>query len=127
MSDNERHCPHVISHADTNGELFCQYGHRLVHYFYLQDARAEISQLKEQLEMYNGFKPTALTEMPPPDDDYLGVDIEGPLILLTLKGKSKLFSPKAIADTIRVLKKAYNMANNHMVPARIHSKEGIES
>ena len=39
MSENERHCPHVVSHADINGELFCQYGHRLVHYFYLQDAR----------------------------------------------------------------------------------------
>ena len=126
MSENERHCPSVVQNAD--GDMRCAHGHRMVHYFYLQDARFEISQLKEQLlEMYNGFKPTALTEMPPPDDDYLGVDIKGPLILLTLRGKSKLFSPKAIADTIRVLKKAYNMANNHMVPARIHSKEGIES
>ena len=120
MSENERHCPSVVQNAD--GDMRCAHGHRMVHYFYLQDARFEISQLKEQLE--TGFKPT---EMPPPDDDYLGVDIKGPLILLTLRGKSKLFSPKAIADTIRVLKKAYNMANNHMVPARIHSKEGIES
>ena len=126
MSENERHCPSVVQNAD--GDMRCAHGHRMVHYFYLQDARLEISQLKEQLlGMFNGFKPTALTEMPPPDDDYLGVDIKGPLILLTLRGKSKLFSPKAIADTIRVLKKAYNMANNHMVPARIHPKEGIES
>ena len=125
MSENERHCPSVVKNAD--GDMRCAHGHQMVHYFYLQDARFEISQLKEQLEMYNGFKPTALTEMPPPDDDYLGVDIKGPLILLTLRGKSKLFTPKAIADLIRVLKKSYNAANNYSPPASIHYTNGIES
>lgn len=60
MSENERHCPSVVKNAD--GDMRCAHGHQMVHYFYLQDARFEISQLKEELEMYKRFKP----EMPPP-------------------------------------------------------------
>ena len=129
MSENARHCPYLIS-PQRHRPIHCIYNHELVHKFMLDDAQEQIKELKIQLEQKNmllGAKFKTVTEMPPPEDpDHLGVDIKGSHVLLTLRGKSKLFTPKAIADVIRVLKKAYNAANNHMDPVEIHAIKGIE-
>lgn len=129
MSDNERHCPSVVQNQD--GDMKCSHGHRMVHYFYLQDAQFRIRELEDELQMYRtltGFKPTSTSA---PDEEatlnHLRVEQSYGHVQLTLRGKTKLFTPKAIADLIRILKRSYNAANNYSPPAMIHCTNGIES
>lgn len=129
MSDPKA-CPSVASRADFNGELQCSHGHPLIHKVYYDEAQAKIATLEgliAQKDVILGAKLVAVT----PDEgetlNHLRVEQSHGHIQLTLRGKSKMFTPKAIADLIRILKRSYNAANSYSPPMMIHCTNGIEN
>ena len=129
MSDPKA-CPSVASRADFHGELQCAHGHALIHKIYFDEAMAKIATLEgllAQKDVLLGAKLVQAASTIQNEADHLGVEQAQTHVRLTLRGKSKLFTPKAIADLIRVLKKSYNAANNYSPPASIHCTNGIES
>ena len=129
MSDPKA-CPSVASRADFQGELQCSHGHALIHKVYYDEAQAKIATLNQEIaakDVMIRAKLKTVTDESLADDNHLGVEQAYDHVQLTLRGKSKLFSPKAIADLIRVLKKNYNAANNYTRPARIHCEYGDQS
>ena len=129
MSDPKA-CPSVASRADFNGELQCSHGHALIHKIYYDEAMIKIATLEgiiAQKDVILGAKLVEATNLITSETDHLGVEQAADMIVLSMKGKAQAFSPKAILDLIKILKRVYNAANNYTRPTKIHSKEGIES
>lgn len=127
MSENPHHCPHVVNPAAA--QLKCSYGHDLVHKIYLDDAQSRIRELEAQVAQLGVFINAKFMTATEEGEtlNHLRVEQSHGRIQLTLRGKTKLFTPKAIADLIRILKLSYNAANNYSPPAMIHCSNGIEN
>ena len=127
MSDPKT-CPDLVN-ANDRGVMKCSAGHTLIHKVYYDEAMATIVALNQQIAQKDVILGAKLVDATSEGEtlNHLRVEQAHGHIQLTLRGKTKMFTPKAIADLIRILKRSYNAANNYSPPAMIHCSNGIEN
>lgn len=125
MSDDAKEMEIRMCDSKSGG-IQCTYGHAMIHTLYYDEANSKIRELNAEITRLNALiREQEIMEQK--TMNHLLIEAAHGNIRLTLRGKVKVFTPLAILDMIRALKKAHNHVKSYTGPVMIHCSNGNEN